>query len=125
MEDAQHWSSLNTVVRVDSERCIKSTVEVQTSKSFYISSLKADADTFMKAIRQHWAIENGLPWALDVSFHEDDQRKRAGNAAQNFSIINRMDLSALKQEYTFKLGIKSKRLNAGWNHQYLRALMKF
>ena len=107
------------------ERCIKSTVEVQTSKSFYISSLKADADTFMKAIRQHWAIENGLPWALDMSFHEDDQRKRAGNAAQNFSIINRMDLSALKQEYTVKLGIKSKRLNAGWNHQYLRALMKF
>ena len=107
------------------ERCIKSTGEVQTSNRFYISSLKADADTFMKAIRQHWAIENGLPWALDMSFHEDDQRKRAGNAAQNFSIINRMDLSALKQEYTVKFGIKSKRLNAGWNHQYLRALMKF
>ena len=125
MEHAQNWTSLNTLIRVDSERCIKSTGEVQTSTKFYISSLKAEANTFMRAIRHHWSIENGLHWALDVSFHEDDQRKRAGNAAQNFSIINRMALTALKQEQSIKLGIKSKRLNAGWNHTYLRTLMKF
>ena len=51
---------------------------------------------------------------------EDDQRKRAGNAPQNFSIINRMALSALKQEHTVKLGIKSKRLNAGSNEILMR-----
>jgi len=79
----------------------------------------------MKAIRHHWSIENGLHWALDVSFHEDDQRKRAGNAAQNFSIVNRIALTALKQDKLVKLGIKSKRLNAGWNHNYLGALLKF
>jgi predicted transposase YbfD/YdcC len=121
MEHAQNWTSLNTLIRVDSERCIKSTGEVQTSTRFYISSLKAEANT----IRHHWSIENGLHWALDVSFHEDDQRKRARNAAQNFSIIARMALTALKQEQSIKLGIKSKRLNAGWNHTYLRTLMKF
>jgi len=125
MEDAESWQSLSTVVRVNSERYIKSTGEVQTSTRFYISSLKADADTFMRAIRHHWSIENGLHWALDVSFHEDDQRKRAGNAAQNFSIVNRIALTALKQDKLVKLGIKSKRLNAGWNHNYLRALLKF
>jgi predicted transposase YbfD/YdcC len=113
MEHAQNWTSLNTLIRVDSERCIKSTGEVQTSTRFYISSLKAEANTFMRAIRHHWSIENGLHWALDVSFHEDDQRKRAGNAVQNYSIIARMALTALKQEQSIKLGIKSKRLNAG------------
>ena len=32
MQDAQHWQSLNTAVRLDSERCIKSIGEVQTSQ---------------------------------------------------------------------------------------------
>jgi len=70
-------------------------------------------------------VENGLHWALDVSFNEDAQRKRAGNAAQNFSTLNRIALTALKQDKVIKLGIKSIGLNAGWNHSYLRSLMKF
>ncbi len=57
---------------------------------YYISSLPADATVINRAIRQHWHIENKLHWVLDVGFHEDQSRKRAGHAAQNFSLINRI-----------------------------------
>ncbi|HVJ05867.1 MAG TPA: transposase, partial [Candidatus Saccharimonadales bacterium] len=75
------------------------------------------------AIRQHWSIENKLHWALDVSFGEDLDRKRAGNAAQNFSLLNRLALNLLKQDQTTKLGLKGKRLKAGWDNDYLLQLL--
>ncbi len=54
---------------------------------------------------------------------EDLDRKRAGHAAQNFSLLNRIALNLLKQETTFKRGIKGKRLKAAWNHPYLLKLL--
>jgi predicted transposase YbfD/YdcC len=38
---------------------------------------------------------------LDVSFSEDQSRKRDGHAAQNFSLINRIALNLLKNEQCF------------------------
>ena len=40
-----------------------------------------------------------LHWVLDVSsFREDECRKRAGNAAENFAIIRHIAMSLLKQQ---------------------------
>lgn len=50
-----------------------------------------------RLIRQHWAIENKLHWHLDVSFGEDDARKRIGNAAKNFNLILKIALTLLKR----------------------------
>jgi len=74
-------------------------------------------------IRQHWGIENKLHWVLDVGFGEDLDRKRAGHAAQNFSILNRIALNLLKQDKSSKQGIKGKRLKAAWNLPYLLKLL--
>jgi predicted transposase YbfD/YdcC len=57
--------------------------------------MKPNAEQLNRAIRQYWGIENKLHWALDVSFGEDLDRKRAGHAAQNFSILNRIALNLL------------------------------
>ena len=48
------------------------------------------------AIRSHWAVENGLHWALDVVFDEDRSRKRVGNTAENYSRLMRVVMSLLK-----------------------------
>jgi len=60
---------------------------------------------------------------LDVGFGEDLSRKRAGHAAQNFSVLNRIALNLLKQDKTCKLGVHGKRLQAAWDHGYLLHLL--
>jgi predicted transposase YbfD/YdcC len=52
------------------------------------TSLTPDAVRLNGAIRQHWGIENKLHWVLDVGFGEDLDRKRAGDSAQNFSVLS-------------------------------------
>jgi hypothetical protein len=65
-----------------------------------------------------------LHWVLDVAFNEDHSRKRAGYAAQNFSMLNRIALNLLKNEKSAKVGVKGKRLKAGWDNDYLIKLFK-
>jgi len=61
---------------------------------------------------------------LDVSFSEDQSRKREGYAAQNFSLINRIALNLTKHEQSKKRSIKGKRLTAGWDNEYLLKILK-
>ncbi len=123
VEMAAEWASLQGLVRIESERYHKATGKTEMEIRYYITSLKPDAERLNRAIRQHWGIENRLHWALDVSFGEDLDRKRARNAAQNFSLLNRIALNLLKQDKTCKLGIKGKRLKAGWDNDYLLQLL--
>ena len=76
------------------------------------------------AMRDHWGIENRVPWQLDVSFNEDQCRVRTGHAAENLSRLRRMALNLLKQEKSAKVGIKAKRLKAGWNPDYLLKVLQ-
>jgi predicted transposase YbfD/YdcC len=64
------------------------------------------------AIRSHWGVENSLHWSLDVTFREDDSRKRADNSAQNFALVRKIALNLLKADKSIKIGIKGKRLKA-------------
>jgi predicted transposase YbfD/YdcC len=70
-------------------------------------------------IRLHWGIENKLHWVLDVAFSEDASRKRAGSAAQNFSILSKIALNLLRQDKQTKQGLKGKRLKAAYDNNYL------
>ena len=124
VEKAAAWARLQGLVRIEAERYRKATGKTERETRFYITSLKPDAARLNRAIRQHWGIENKLHWTLDVSFGEDLDRKRTGHAAQNFSILNRIALNLLQQERTCKLGIKSKRLKAGWDNDYLLHLLR-
>jgi len=123
VEKATEWASLQGLVRIESERHHKATDKTEHETRFYITSLKPDAVRLNCAIRKHWGIENKLHWVLDVGFSEDLCRKRAGHAAQNFSILNRIALNIFKQDKSSKRGIKGKRLNAAWNHPYLLKLL--
>jgi predicted transposase YbfD/YdcC len=123
VEKAAEWPSLQGLVRIEAERCHKATGRIERETRFYITSLKPEAERLNRAIRQHWSIENKLHWALDVSFGEDLDRKRAANAAQNFSVLNRIALNLLQQDKITKLGIKGKRLKAGWDNNYLLQIL--
>ncbi|MCC5918855.1 MAG: ISAs1 family transposase [Cryomorphaceae bacterium] len=119
-ETKKKWSGIKQVIKVESTREFKnSNKPPEKAFRYYITSLKADPKDFQKAIRAHWGIENKLHWTLDVAFCEDASRKRTANAAQNFSILNKIALNLLKNESTAKIGVKSKRKKAGWDNHYL------
>jgi len=68
------WRDIKTIVCYT---CMREKGEVKSvTKQYYISSLEAEPEQFVKLIRGHWAIENHLHWALDVIFGEDANRAR-------------------------------------------------
>ena len=117
LSQRRRWPGLRSVVRVDAER----TVGLHTTREtrYFISSLPADAAHLARVVRGHWTIENGLHWVLDVAMHQDHTRIRTGHAPENLATLHHIALNLLKQEHTEKLGIKNKRLAAGWDHDYL------
>jgi hypothetical protein len=64
-----------------------------------------------------------LHWQLDVTFQEDQSRLRKRHADVNFSSLRRTALSLLKNDRTLKVGVKNKRLAAGWNEHYLEQVL--
>ena len=69
-------------------------------------------------IRKHWRVE-AMHWQLDVSFNEDQNRLRSGHAAENQAMLNKVALNLLKNEKSVKVGVKNKRLKAGWDNDYM------
>ncbi|VAW15353.1 Mobile element protein [hydrothermal vent metagenome] len=124
IEDNNKWGNLKTIVRIESIREFKNSDKPsETAKRYYISSLSARPKDFQNAIRSHWAIENKLHWMLDVAFSEDASRKRIGNSAQNFSILNKIALNLLKKDTKAKVGVKSRRLKAALSNNYLLKIL--
>jgi predicted transposase YbfD/YdcC len=119
VRNRQQWKGLKSIVRIISQR---QTSEVQTR--YFISSLPADAKTILKAKRSHWKIENQLHWVLDIAFREDESRVRQDHGAENLAVLRLMALNLLKNEKTAKGGIHAKRLQAGWNNDYLLTILK-
>jgi predicted transposase YbfD/YdcC len=117
------WPGLQSIAAVDCRRQTGQTIS--TERRYFISSLPGrTAQRIAVAVRNHWSVENELHWSLDVCFGEDQSRVRIGNAAENLSRVRRLALTLLKQEKTAKVGIKAKRLMAGWNENYLLKVLR-
>ncbi len=111
------WANLNSLGLVESRREIGEKVQIE--RRYDLVSLPADAKRFGDAVRQHWGVENGLHWVLDVSFNEDACRIRKDQGAQTFSVLRHIALNLLKRESHHKRGIKARRKRAGWDRDYL------
>jgi predicted transposase YbfD/YdcC len=87
------WKGLKTIGLVIS-CCVrngKETIEVR----YDISSLAIDVKPFARAVRGHWAIENGCHWSLEMTFREDESRLRERRLRENFAPTGRRKHSEL------------------------------
>lgn len=121
LRNAEAWRDLASVGWVVSitERDGKEACEARG----YISSLRPNAKRLAKAVRQHWGIENGQHWVLDVVFNEDQCRARSGNEPENLAILRRLALNLLNRETTPMPSLRVKGQAAGWNDDLMLRIL--
>ncbi len=115
--DYKVWPGLRSLVKIQTERRFPNKVEHDTR--YFIASLAATPERLLNIIRSHWQIENQVHWVLDIAFRQDDNRARKDHAPQNLAVLEHIALNLLKQEKSLKVGVKARRLRAGWDLPYL------
>lgn len=117
----QAWPQLTSLVKLVSERRINGQSTVKTR--YFIASFSSSAQHFLQLCRDHWHIENQLHWVLDVAFSQDHNRVHKDHAPENLAVMQHIALNLLKQETTARIGVKAKRLKAGWDNAYLLKIL--
>jgi predicted transposase YbfD/YdcC len=90
---------------------------------YYISSAALSAAQAAHAVRGHWGIENRLHWVLDVVFKDDQSRLRKGHGAKNMAVVRHFAINLVRTAHD-KRSIRLRRKIAGWDPNYLAALLK-
>ena len=116
------WRDLRSIGMVFGERRVGA-AEPTGEARFFITSLPPEVKRFARAVRAHWAVENGLHWTLDVQFREDESRVHKDHGPENLALLRRIALSLLQRESTTKASVKAKRKLAGWDNGYLLKLL--
>lgn len=103
LNDYSDWPGLAQVYRLERKffwlrqgEVYKSSCEIEYGVTS-LSRKQADATKVLNVRRQHWAIETGLHYRRDVTFHEDATRMTIGHAGSILSIINNLVLGLLKR----------------------------
>jgi predicted transposase YbfD/YdcC len=117
----EKWRDLRSVGMVESQRTVNGITS--TERRYYLLSLENDVHKFAESVRNHWSIEHQLHWILDIGFKEDASQCCRGYSAENLAVIRHIGLNLLSRDKKTKVGVKAKRLKAGWNNNYLKTIL--
>jgi predicted transposase YbfD/YdcC len=117
------WPKLAAVLAVETIRGIPGRGKVTAETRYYLSSAKLPPEELAVAIRNHWRVENGLHWVLDVVFREDASRVRERNAARNLALLRKVALNLARADGSLKASLRGKRKYAGWDDAFMATLI--
>ena len=118
------WSSINSIIRINSKREFKDPNKTTQASRYYISSLRnTTPQVILKAVREHWGVENSLHWVLDMSFNEDYSRIRKENAPHVMAMIRHLALNLLQKCKPKRQSIKGFRKMCSWDDAVLAELV--
>jgi predicted transposase YbfD/YdcC len=121
LRHAAEWAGLTTIGMCYRRRLVGEKASEETR--YFIGSKVASARYYGKALRNHWGIENGLHWQLDVNFREDNNREQGRNGAANLAMVRKLALVLLKQ-HSSKKSIACKRLHAALDVDFLQEVVQ-
>lgn len=120
LQERHKWPGLKGLVIVDATREIGPRTERETR--FYLTSSDLRADKLGPIVRDHWAVENGLHWVMDMTFRDDDCRIRTENAPENVVTLKHMAANLARRKKgkdSLRLALKT----AAWDDDYLVKLI--
>ena len=114
------FPGLKAIARVEAE--VEARGKTTIARRYYLCSAPLDPQTFSRAVRAHWGVENRLHWVLDVVFHDDLARLRSGYGPENMAVVKHMALNLLNKT-TKTDSLKTRRKRTGWDDDYLQAVI--
>lgn len=97
--DKNKWKTVKAIAYTRVQ--IMQNDEVTITDNYYITDYEIDIHRLEYVIRNHWNIECGLHWKLDVIFDEDHSRNRVGNSINNLSIIRKIVFNLVNLDNSF------------------------
>lgn len=88
IENKEKWKTVNAIAYTKVSRTYND--ETITTENYYIIDYEISMKELIEALRDHWNIECGLHWKLDVILDEDHSRNRIKNSINNLSIMRKI-----------------------------------
>ena len=99
IQDKEKWKTVKALAYV--KVLTQDNDEVKVTDNYYIIDFKIDIDSLEKSIRDHWNIERGLHWRLDVIMDEDHSRNRLENSINNLAIMRKIVFNLASLDTSF------------------------
>ena len=99
IKDKKKWKTINAVAYT--KVCRTYQEETIITENYYIIDYQIKMENLIEAIRDHWNIECGLHWKLDVILDEDHSRNRVNNSINNLSIMRKIVFNLASLDNSF------------------------
>lgn len=99
IKDKEKWNTVKAIAYTKVSRIYND--ETVITENYYIIDYKITIDKLISAIRDHWNIECGLHWKLDVILDEDHSRNRVKNSINNLSILRKIVFNLASLDNSF------------------------
>lgn len=110
ISDKEKWKTVKAIAYTKIQTMINE--EITITENYYIIDYEIDIKRLEEVIREHWNIECGLHWRLDVILDEDHSRNRIGNSINNLSILRKIVFNLASLDDSFgKVPLKRKLTN--------------
>ena len=108
IKDKEKWKTVQAIAYV--KVTIMQAEEVKITDNYYNIDYQIPIDRLIFVIRDHWNIECGLHWKLDVILDEDHSRNRIGNSIENLSLLRKIvfNLASLDKSFGEKVPLQRK-----------------
>jgi len=93
------WDTVGSIGMVRVYRKVKDELEIKDH--YYIMDAQIRMEMFIKSTRNHWNIECGLHWRLDVILNEDRSTNKVGHSISNLSIVRKIVFNLVKLDNSF------------------------
>ena len=99
IKDKEKWKTVKSIAYTRVSRTYND--ETVITDNYYIIDYKISIEKLVEAIRDHWNIECGLHWKLDVILDEDHSRNRENNSINNLSIMRKIIFNLANLDNSF------------------------